>query len=53
MSIYYFTKFKYLPTCMNGDDHVSHVHEVRQVVQCEPHRQVAQCYCGEACPEKT
>lgn len=38
---------------MNSDYHVKYVHEVRQVIQGKPQRQVTQCNCGETCPEKT
>lgn len=37
---------------MNSDDHVKYVHEVRQVIQGEPHRQVTQCDCSETCPNR-
>lgn len=38
---------------MNSDYHVKYVHKIRQVIQCEPHRQVTQCDCSETCPKKT
>lgn len=38
---------------MNCDDHVRNIHEVWQIVQCEPHRQVTQGNCCEARPKKT
>lgn len=40
-------------TCVNSDDHVNNIHEVWQIVQRKPHRQVAHGNSSEACPEET